>query len=346
MSAKLKVGINGFGRIGRCFTRLVLNNSDSSIDIVGINDLGEPEALAHLLEFDSIHGRWNADISFDAKSLFINGNAIPISREAEPSRLNWNDMNVDLVLESTGRFKTREAINGHFRARAGRVLLSAVPDDTSIKTIVPGANHNLLDGSEQVISNASCTTNCAAPLVGIIDDLCGIESGYITTVHSYTSDQSLHDKPHRDLRRARAAALSIIPTSTGAAKAITRVYPAMEGRLGGAGIRVPVPNGSLTDITYIVKNPTTVSEINQAFKVASQGDNWNGILQYTEKPLVSSDVIGNTHSCVFDAQLTSVIGNMVKVVGWYDNEMGYSSRLIDLANYWSKLWDSFHTPSR
>jgi len=337
---RIRIGINGFGRIGRCMARLIFNNPNCSIEIVGINDLGSPEALAHLLEYDSVHGRWKARISFDSKSIIINGQVIPIFSEENPENLEWEKLNVDVVVESTGRFKTSESAQGHILAGAKRVLITAVASGEKIKTIVIGANENLLDGTESIISNASCTTNCAAPLVDIIDDLCGIESGYITTVHSYTSDQTLHDRPHADLRRARAAALSIIPTSTGAAKAITRIFPALEGRLGGAGIRVPVPNGSLTDVTYIVKKSVSREKINQAFLDAATSGKWNGILEYTEKPIVSSDVIGNAHSCVFDAQLTSVIGNMVKVVGWYDNEMGYSARLIDLLEYWSKLWES------
>jgi glyceraldehyde 3-phosphate dehydrogenase len=222
-------------------------------------------------------------------------------------------------------------------------VISAVPED-STKTVVPGANEGILDGTERVISNASCTTNSAGPLVDIIDRNFGVESAYITTVHSYTGDQSLHDRMHNDLRRARAAALSIIPTTTGAAKAITRIFPHLDGVLGGAGIRVPVPNASLTDLTFIVKKETSVAEVNELFQEASQKGAWYGYLEYTEKPLVSSDIIGNTHSCVFDALLTSVIGRMVKVVGWYDNEMGYTSRLCDLMIYWSKLWDSNHTP--
>ncbi len=341
---KIKIGINGFGRIGRCLTRLILSNPDSNIEIVGINDLGSPEALAHLLEFDSVQGRWNADIAHTASSIIINGIEIPVSAFREPEDTDWGSYETDVVIESTGKFKTEQSVQGHMKAGAKRVIISAVASGETIKTIVMGANEILLTGSEQVISNASCTTNCAAPLVDVIDSLCGIESGYITTVHSYTSDQSLHDRPHSDLRRARAAALSIIPTSTGAAKAITRIFPDLEGRLGGAGIRVPVPNGSLTDVTYTVSRPATLEEVNEAFAKAASDGKWKGYLEYTEKPLVSSDIIGNQSSCVFDAQLTSVIGKMVKVVGWYDNEMGYSARLIDLLLYWSKLWDSHDKP--
>lgn len=344
MEKKIRVAVNGFGRIGRVFTRIAIQHAQDAIEIVAINDLGGVDALAHLLEFDSVQGRWKADIEAKDASIKIGALEIPVFKERDPSALPWKDLDVDVVLESTGQFKTADSAHKHIHAGAKRVIISAVASGESIKTIVMGANEDLLDGSETVISNASCTTNCAAPLVDVIDKLCGVESGYITTVHSYTSDQSLHDRPHSDLRRARAAALSIIPTSTGAAKAITRVFPHLDGKLGGAGIRVPVPNGSLTDITYIVQRAPSVAEVNRAFKDAAGSGPWKGILEYTEKPLVSSDIVSNPHSCVFDAQLTSVIGNMVKVVGWYDNEMGYSARLLDLIRYWSTLWDSNHKP--
>ena len=338
---KIKVGINGFGRIGRYFTRLSFGeNFAERIEIVGINDLGSLESIAHLLEFDSIHRHWDGDIAIRNENLEINGRTIRISHEEDPAKLNWSELDVDVVLECTGKFKTESLASKHLDAGARRVIVTAVASGENIKTIVLGANEKLLDGSEEIISNASCTTNCAAPLVDIIHRNFGIDSGYITTVHSYTGDQSLHDRAHGDLRRARAAALSMIPTTTGAAKAITRVFPELDGSLGGAGIRVPVPNGSLTDITYIVQKDTSVSEINSFFREASQSGNWKNYLDYTQKPIVSSDIIGNNHSAIFDALLTSVIGRMVKVVAWYDNEAGYSSRLLDLILYWSKLWDS------
>jgi len=338
---KIKVGINGFGRIGRYFTRLSFQKIFSErIEIVGINDLGSIESMAHLLEFDSVHRHWDGDIVIGNGFLEINGRAIRISHEKDPEKLNWFELDVDVVLESTGKFKSESQAALHLKAGAKRVIVTAVASGENIKTIVLGANQELLDGSEKIISNASCTTNCAAPLVDIIHRNFGIDSGYITTVHSYTGDQSLHDRAHADLRRARAAALSMIPTTTGAAKAITKVFPELDGSLGGAGIRVPVPNGSLTDITYIVKKSTSVSEINDLFREASQSGKWKDYLDYTEKPIVSSDIIGNSHSAIFDALLTSVIGKMVKVVAWYDNEVGYSSRLLDLILYWSKLWDS------
>jgi glyceraldehyde 3-phosphate dehydrogenase len=338
---KIKVGINGFGRIGRYFTRLSFQEKfGNKIEIVGINDLGSIESMAHLMEFDSIHRHWDGEIVIGDGFLEINRRAIRISHEKDPAKLNWSELDVDVVLESTGKFKTESLASKHIDAGAKRVIVTAVASGENIKTIVLGANQDLLDGSEKIISNASCTTNCAAPLVDIIHRNFGIDSGYITTVHSYTSDQSLHDRAHADLRRARAAALSMIPTTTGAAKAITKIFPELDGSLGGAGIRVPVPNGSLTDITYIVQKDTSVSEINDLFREASNNGNWKSYLDYTEKPIVSSDIIGNSHSAIFDALLTSVIGKMVKVVAWYDNEAGYSSRLGDLIIYWSKLWGS------
>ena len=340
MEKKLRIALNGFGRIGRGFLRqLVSSDFASEIEIVAINDLGKPPILAHLLEFDSVHGRFPGTVEASEKGIIVNGIEIPLLRISNPEDLNWRTFKPDAVIECTGRFKTEEEAMMHIEAGAPRVIISAVAKGENIKTIVLGANEHLLDGSERVISNASCTTNCAAPLVDIIDRNFGIESGYITTVHSYTSDQTLHDRPHEDFRRARAAALSIIPTTTGAAKAITRIFPDLDGRLGGAGIRVPVPNGSLTDITYIVKERTSAQEVNRVFSEAAAEGKWKGILEYTDKPIVSIDVVGNSHSCIYDSLLTSVIGNMVKVVGWYDNEVGYSSRLIDLVRYWSKLWD-------
>ena len=249
--------------------------------------------------------------------------------EKSISNLDWKSHNIDFVIESTGKYKTHEELNAHIEAGAKKVILSAPSEVDSIKTVVLGVNENILDGSENIISNASCTTNNAAPMIKIIDELCGIEQAYITTIHSYTTDQSLHDQPHKDLRRARGASQSIVPTTTGAAKALTKIFPKLHEKIGGCGIRVPVPDGSLTDITFNVKRAVTIEEINKAFQEASK-TNLKGILDYTEDPIVSVDVIGNTHSCLFDAQLTSVIDKMVKVVGWYDNEIGYSSRLIDL----------------
>lgn len=332
---KIRVAINGFGRIGRCFTRRVIEDYSDLIEIVAINDPGHIEAMSHLLTFDSVQGTWSHSVNYKGNSLQVNGEHIPVFHEFHPGSIPWKSLEPDLILESTGKFKTVSEASFHFGS-SDKCLISAVASDEEVKTIVLGANQGELNASDKLISNASCTTNCAAPLVDIIDKELGIESGYITTVHSYTGDQALHDTMHTDLRRARAAALSIIPTTTGAAKAITKIFPHLDGFLGGAGIRVPVPNASLTDVTYSVKKKASADEINELFLQASKGS-WNDYLEYTDKPLVSSDIIGNTHSCIFDSQLTSVVGNLVKVVGWYDNEMGYASRLCDLIVYWNKL---------
>lgn len=325
--SSLNIAINGFGRIGRVVLRRLIQHPE--LHIVGINDLTDPKTLAHLVKYDSVHGKFTGTVSYTEKSLLINGKEIPVFAQKDPSSLPWADLSVDVVLECTGLFKNREKASMHLNAGAKKVIISAPADGDDIPTIVMGVNESTLTGKEDIISNASCTTNNAAPMIKVINELCGVESGYITTVHSYTGDQRLHDAPHKDLRRARAAAESIIPTSTGAAKAIGKIFPQLEGKLGGAGVRVPVPNGSLTDITCIVKQPASVETINAAFKKAAENE-LKGILEYTEDPIVSIDIVGNPHSCIFDAELTSVIGNMVKTVGWYDNEAGYSNRLVDL----------------
>lgn len=331
---KTQIAINGFGRIGRNLFRLLLNHP--SIEVVAINDIADNKTMAHLIKYDSIHGVLPYDVSFDDKSIIVDGKPYLFFHEREITNLKWS--NIDFVIESTGKYSTFTNINKHILAGAKKVILSApyeVPDLSvheqaeQIKTVVLGVNENILDGSEKIVSNASCTTNNAAPMIKVINELCGIEQAYITTVHSYTTDQSLHDQPHKDLRRARGASQSIVPTTTGAAKALTKIFPEMEGKIGGSGIRVPVPDGSLTDITCYVKKEVSIAEINAAFKKAAQSS-LKGILDYTEDPIVSIDIIGNKNSCLFDAQLTSVIGKMVKVVGWYDNEIGYSSRIIDL----------------
>ena len=324
---KTRIAINGFGRIGRNLFRLLLNHP--TIEVVAINDIADNKTMAHLVKYDSIHGKLPYECSFTQDSIVINEKVYLFFHEKSISNLDWKSLNIDFVIESTGKYHTFEDINAHILAGAKKVILSAPSDVDSIKTVVLGVNETILDGSETIISNASCTTNNAAPMMKIIDDLCGIEQAYITTVHSYTTDQSLHDQPHKDLRRARGASQSIVPTTTGAAKALTKIFPKFKGKIGGCGIRVPVPDGSLTDITFNVKRQVSIEEINAAFKTASQTD-FKGILDYTEDPIVSVDIIGNTNSCVFDAQLTSVIDKMVKVVGWYDNEIGYSSRIIDL----------------
>ncbi len=330
MSQKTRIAINGFGRIGRNLFRLLLNHP--TIEIVAINDIADNRTMAHLLKYDSIHGVLQQDISFDDNSIIVDNKHYTFFHESDISNLNWGNENIDFVVESTGKYKTFEDIHKHIEAGAKKVILSAPAEVENIKTVVLGVNEHILDGSEIIVSNASCTTNNAAPMIKVIQDLCGIEQAYITTVHSYTTDQSLHDQPHKDLRRARGASQSIVPTTTGAAKALTKIFPDLEGKMGGCGIRVPVPDGSLTDITFNVKREVTIEEINLTFKKAAE-TNLKGILAYTEDPIVSVDIIGNQNSCLFDAQLTSVIDKMVKVVGWYDNEIGYSSRIIDLISH-------------
>ena len=328
---KTRIAINGFGRIGRNLFRLLLNHP--AIEVVAINDIADNKTMAHLIKYDSIHGVLPYAVSFSDKAIIVDGKAYSFFHEREISNLQWND--IDFVIEATGKYKTFEELNSHIVAGAKKVILSAPSEVPEIKTVVLGVNEPILDGSEIIVSNASCTTNNAAPMMQVIHDLCGIEQAYITTVHSYTTDQSLHDQPHHDLRRARSASQSIVPTTTGAAKALTKIFPELDGKIGGCGIRVPVADGSLTDITFNVSRKVTIEEINLAFKKASE-TKLKGILDYTEDPIVSVDIIGNKNSCVFDAQLTSVIDKMVKVVGWYDNEIGYSSRIIDLIQYMKK----------
>jgi glyceraldehyde 3-phosphate dehydrogenase len=323
----IRVAINGFGRIGRITARYLLENKN--IELVAINDLTDEKTLAHLFKYDSVHRTYPEVVKAGSKFILIGDKTILCFAAKNPEELPWKELKIDVVIESTGHFTTREEVEKHIKAGAKKVIISAPAKSEDIKTIVLGVNDHLLNSSDVVLSNASCTTNCAAPMIKVIDELCAIESCYVSTIHSYTGDQRLHDAPHSDLRRSRAAALSIIPTTTGAAKAITKIFPSLEGKVGGCGIRVPVPDGSLTDITFIVKNPIAVEKINQAFKEAANG-NLKGIMEYTEDPIVSVDCIGNRHSVLFDAQLTSVIGNMIKVVGWYDNEAGYSARLADL----------------
>lgn len=330
---KTRIAINGFGRIGRNVFRLLLNHP--TIEVVAINDIADTKTMAHLVKYDSIHGVLQESVSFSNDSITIFKNNYLFFHESNIENLDWKSLNIDIVIESTGKFKSFDDINQHILAGAKKVILSAPSEVEQIKTVVLGVNQHILDGSETIISNASCTTNNAAPMLKIIQELCGIEQAYITTVHSYTTDQSLHDQPHKDLRRARGAAQSIVPTTTGAAKALTKIFPELERKIGGCGIRVPVADGSLTDITFNVKREVSIDEINLAFKKAAE-TNLKGILEYTEDPIVSVDVIGNQNSCIFDAQLTSVIDKMVKIVGWYDNEIGYSSRIIDLISFVSK----------
>lgn len=322
------VGINGFGRIGRCFTRLAL--LDPNIEVALINDLADVNTLAHLLKYDSIHGGLLIDFTIEGTSLlFSNGKKITFISERNPEDIDWSSHNVNYVLESTGLFLGKEAASKHLKPGVRKVILSAPPSDNDIKSIVLGVNEGEISPDDKIISNASCTTNNAAPMIKVLKELFPIDVAYISTVHSYTSDQRLHDSPHKDLRRARAATMSIIPTSTGAAKAITKILPELQNKITGGSVRVPVSDGSMTELTLFTSQKVTAAEINTAMKLASEG-NLKGILSYTEDPIVSADIIGNPHSCVFDSGLTLVFNNLIKVVGWYDNEMGYSNRLIDL----------------
>ena len=321
-----KVAINGFGRIGRLTFKDLLKNDN--IDVVAINDLTDPVTLAHLLKYDSVHGRFDGTIEVNNDTFIVNGKEIRILAERDPANLPWKEMGVDIVLESTGLFRDQAGAGKHIEAGAKKVIISA-PASGDIPTIVLGVNDDILTGEETIISNASCTTNCLAPMAKVLDDNFGIEKGYITTIHAYTADQRLQDSPHSDLRRARAAACSIVPTSTGAAKAVGLVLPHLAGKLDGLAMRVPIPDGSLTDLVCILKTETTAEEINRAMKEASEGS-MKGILEYTEDPIVSIDIVGNPHSNIFDSALTSANGKLVKVIGWYDNEAGYSARTADL----------------
>jgi glyceraldehyde 3-phosphate dehydrogenase len=329
----MNLAINGFGRIGRTFLRTALKHQ---LNVLAINDLTAPATLAHLFKYDSVHGVYKGEVSFNDDFLIIDGKQIQVLSSQNPEKLPWAALNIDLVIESTGKFTNREKASLHLLAGAKQVLISAPASDVTIPMIVMGVNDDEIDLTSPILSNASCTTNNVAPMVKILDENWGVEEGYITTIHSMTGDQNLHDSPHHDLRRARAASSSIIPTTTGAAKAITHIFPHLEGKLGGAGIRVPVLNGSLTDFTCILKKKTTINQINEAFKKAAIGK-YKSIIEYTEDPIVSVDIIDNTHSCIFDAQLTSIVGDLVKVVGWYDNEAGYSNRLVDLIKKIEKL---------
>jgi glyceraldehyde 3-phosphate dehydrogenase len=330
---KIRVAINGFGRIGRTVFKVLAERDN--IEVVALNDLTDPKTLAHLLKYDSVHRKSSLTIASDDKNIIVNGVSIPVYAEKDPELLPWAALQVDVVIESTGLFLDTEKANKHIKAGAKKVVISAPPKDET-KSIVLGVNHKTLSATDVIVSNASCTTNCAAPMIKVLDDIWGIENGEVSTIHSYTGDQNLHDAPHKDLRRARAAAVSIIPTTTGAAKALTKIFPHLEGKLGGCGIRVPVPDGSLTDCTVLLKKAATEDEIKAAFKAAANGE-LKGIVEYTDEPLVSIDIVGNPHSVIFDSELTSVKGRMVKIIGWYDNEMGYSHRLADLVTYWFSL---------
>ncbi|HOP13552.1 MAG TPA: type I glyceraldehyde-3-phosphate dehydrogenase [Lentimicrobium sp.] len=329
---KIRLAINGFGRIGRITFRALL--SKKNIQVVAINDLTDPSTLAHLLKYDSVHGNFPGTVVAGPDYLLINRRKVLVFSEPEPGGVNWGKLGIDVVIESTGKFTDRAAAIKHVEAGSRKVIISAPAktDHEDVKYVVLGINDHIIEKSDVIISNASCTTNCVAPMIKVLDDLWGVEKGFITTVHSYTRDQNLIDAPHADLRRARAAAYSIIPTTTGAAKAATRIFPHLKKNLGGAGIRVPVPDGSLTDLTCTLRHSTSIEEINAAFRDAANGY-LKGILQYTEDPIVSVDILGNPHSAIFDAGLTAVLGDknkLVKIVAWYDNESGYAHRLADL----------------
>ena len=327
----VKIGINGFGRIGRNYLRAALAQG-SKLDIVAVNDLSDTKSLATLLKYDSITGRLAAEVTYDDTNVIVNGKKIKVLAERDPASLPWGELGVEIVIESTGRFTDAADAGKHLTAGAKKVIISA-PGTGVDGTYVVGVNHHLYDSaSHHIISNASCTTNCLAPLAKVFNDEFGIENGLMTTVHAYTADQNLQDGPHSDLRRARAAALNIVPSSTGAAKAIGEVLPELKGKLDGFALRVPVPTGSITDLTLVSKKTVTVEEIKAAYKKAAEGP-LKGILAYTEDPIVSSDIVTDAHSSIFDSGLIKVIGNTVKISSWYDNEWGYSNRLVDLTEY-------------
>ncbi|MDA9313013.1 type I glyceraldehyde-3-phosphate dehydrogenase, partial [Vicingaceae bacterium] len=314
------------GRIGRLSFRELLKKDEA--EIVAINDLTDIETLAHLLRYDSVHGKLDYSVQVESDFLVVNGMRVKVVSNPTPETLPWADLKVDVVIECTGRFLTQESASQHIKAGASKVVLSA-PAKDAVKTIVIGVNDQTLTKEDVIVSNASCTTNCLAPIVKVLDENFGIEKGYISTVHAYTADQNLQDAPHKDLRRARAAALSIIPTTTGAASAVAKVLPSMLGKLDGIALRVPIPDGSLTDLTAILNKDVTKEQINEAFEKASKNQ-LKGVLEYTSDSLVSVDIVGNTHSCIVDSQLTAANGSLVKIVGWYDNEYGYASRLAEL----------------
>jgi len=323
--AIIKVGINGFGRIGRRVFRLLLQHPE--IEVVAINDIADAKTLSHLLKYDSIHGVLQEKVESTPHSIKVGATSFAFYSQTDISKIPWKG--VDIVIEATGKFKTKSTLKKHISSGAKKVILCVPPTDDQIKMIVAGVNDTMLTPEDCIISNASCTTNNAAPMLKLIHDAFQIQQAYITTVHSYTTDQSLHDQPHKDLRRARAAGQSIVPTTTGAAKALTKLFPDLNNVIGGCGIRVPVANGSLCDITLNVKKETSINAVNALFEEAATGS-LKGILQFTKDPIVSVDIVGNSHSCVLDSEMTSVIGKMIKIIGWYDNETGYSSRIIDL----------------
>jgi glyceraldehyde 3-phosphate dehydrogenase len=330
---KRRIAINGFGRIGRLSLKFLLENDQ--VEVVAVNDLADNDTLIHLLKYDSIHGRFPSLVEATAKGMRINGHEIVMTAERNPELLPWKELNVDLVLECTGIFRSADKLQMHLTAGAKKVILSA-PAKGEMKTVVLGVNEEILNADDVFVSNASCTTNCLAPMAKVLHEHFGIVKGYMTTVHAYTADQNLQDAPHKDLRRARAAALSIVPTTTGAAKSVGLVLPELKGKLDGIALRVPTATGSITDLSVVLAGDTTVEEINAAMRRAAEG-RMKGILEYTEDEIVSADIVGHPASCIFDAKLTSVQGNLVKVCGWYDNEAGYAARMADLAVHLAKM---------
>ncbi len=326
--AKVKVGINGFGRIGRLVMRSILKYQSDEIEVVGINDLTDTKTLAHLFKYDSVHGTFDGDVKADGNNIVINGHKIGVSSERDPANLKWDERGAEVIVESTGLFRDDKSAGKHLEAGAKKVIISA-PGKGDIQTIVLGVNDDELDKSNDIFSNASCTTNCLAPMAKVLDESFGLKQGFMTTIHAYTGDQAIVDGPHKDLRRARAAAANIVPTTTGAAAAVGLVLPHLDGKLDGGAVRVPVPDGSLTDFTAVLDKDVTEADVLKAFKDAANGP-LKGILEYSEEELVSSDIIGNPHSCIFDSKMTKVDGNVVKVIGWYDNEAGYSARTAEL----------------
>ncbi|MGF1670714.1 MAG: type I glyceraldehyde-3-phosphate dehydrogenase [Balneolaceae bacterium] len=327
--SKIKVGINGFGRIGRLVAKSIFENYNDKIEIVGVNDLTDSVTLAHLFKYDSVHGIYDGEVKAEGNDLIIDGQKIAVFAERDPSNLKWGELGAEIIVESTGLFRKVKEAKKHIEAGAKKVVISAPGSGEGLKTIVLGVNDDAIDPDTEVYSNASCTTNCLAPMVKVLDEAFGVEQGFMTTIHAYTGDQQLVDGPHKDLRRARAAAHNIVPTTTGAAAAVGLVLPHLDGKLDGGAVRVPVLDGSLTDLTAVVKKNVTEQEVLNAFKKAADGA-LKGILEYSDGELVSTDIIGNTHSCIFDSGLTKVDGKLVKVIGWYDNEAGYSARTAEL----------------
>jgi glyceraldehyde 3-phosphate dehydrogenase len=329
----IRVAINGFGRIGRMSFRAMMQHAD--IDVVAVNDLTDVETLAHLLQYDSVQGRVNEKVNIENGAIRCGKHLMKVFAEKDPTALPWKELNIDVVIESTGFFLDKQSAGKHLQAGARKVIISA-PAKEDVKTVVVGVNENTIGEDDVIVSNASCTTNCAAPMIKVIDDAFGVEWGLLSTVHAYTGDQRLVDAPHKDLRRARAASLSIIPTSTGAAKAVALILPHLKGKLDGMAFRVPVPSGSMTDITIQLKQTASADAVNAAFKNAAEQGALKGILEYCTDPIVSADIVGSTYSCIYDSALTMVMGNTVKLIGWYDNEAGYSARIADLTRIMGK----------